>query len=700
MFTGGEASATEKVTLLYVSPNGSDGWSGRLPDSNSARTDGPFATLKRARDVVRELRQNGADSQFTVLVRGGTYRLSEPLTLGPEDSGTESAPFTIKAFGNERPILTGSKPITGFTPVKGQILKAFLRDTSFGPHDLRQVFALGKRQLLARYPDFDPHDPVGGGYLYAEDSVDKGSRTSFKFREGAVPDWADYKDAEVVVYPGPNYWNDTISVAAIDRHRRIITLAKNASYPIMKGNRFFFQNILEALDSPGQWCFDRRQRALYYWPISQEAQESVSVPVVESIVRIGSKNYFGRDVAAPAYVRIEGLTMEDCEKSAVVVRGAENIVIGRCTILNAGENGIEIQDGDHNAAVGNDIYDVGGMGIKISGGDRRTLTAACHRAENNFIHHIGVFEKTSSAIYCEGVGNVVSHNLIRSVPRVGIWFDGNDHLIEYNHVHDTNQETQDSGSILSCARDWTKRGNVIRFNYVHDSGGYGRESAQEPWQRPFETYGIYLDDWTSGTEVFGNVVTHTKNGGIFIHGGRDNVVENNIIFEGGQAQMVYSSIPPTAEQLPGMFAMVKRMGSEKYPLLADITNLREGTKMSGNRFLRNIVSYGAKESLLYDIHGDMDFTSTVSDYNIIDHSRSPLLIPYLGGAGDLQWKEWRDRGLDKNSIIAASLFDLSKPGIFQFAPHSLPPGAGFQRIPLESIGPYQDSMRASWPLPE
>ncbi|HRR67609.1 MAG TPA: hypothetical protein P5063_08195, partial [Methanomassiliicoccales archaeon] len=38
---------------VFVSPQGNDRWSGRLAAPNRSRTDGPFATLERARDAVR-----------------------------------------------------------------------------------------------------------------------------------------------------------------------------------------------------------------------------------------------------------------------------------------------------------------------------------------------------------------------------------------------------------------------------------------------------------------------------------------------------------------------------------------------------------------------------------------------------------------------------------------------------------------------
>ena len=52
---------------LYVSPGGNDAWSGRLSDPNSAGTDGPLATVQKARDLLRAiLAQRGAGASASI----------------------------------------------------------------------------------------------------------------------------------------------------------------------------------------------------------------------------------------------------------------------------------------------------------------------------------------------------------------------------------------------------------------------------------------------------------------------------------------------------------------------------------------------------------------------------------------------------------------------------------------------------------
>ena len=54
---------------------------------------------------------------------------------------------------------------------------------------------------------------------------------------------------------------------------------------------------------------------------------------------------------------------------------------------------------------------------------------------------------------------------------MAIVFGGNEHLIEFNEIHDVCHESNDAGAIYG-GRDWTMRGTVIRYNYFHDISGF------------------------------------------------------------------------------------------------------------------------------------------------------------------------------------------------------------------------------------
>ena len=148
-------AAAPEAALLYVATNGNDAWSGRLPAPNAAKTDGPFATIPRARDAIRELKRPGKlASPVTVQVRGGTYRIAKPISFTPADSGSPDQPVRYVAYPGEEPVLCGGREITGWRPHKRGIYVADARD-------LDVIYALqGRDVALAERPcakDSHPH---------------------------------------------------------------------------------------------------------------------------------------------------------------------------------------------------------------------------------------------------------------------------------------------------------------------------------------------------------------------------------------------------------------------------------------------------------------------------------------------------------------------------------------------------------------
>lgn len=703
------ASAAEKhdqshpTVVLYVSPDGNDAWSGLHAAPVASGKDGPFASLTKARDAIRELKRRGSKAAFTVLVRGGTYRLRDTLVFGPQDTGTASTPTIFKAYGSERPVISGAVTVKDLKRHSGNIYSASLAETGLST-TIRQLFIDGERQTPARYPNFDASNPHGGGFLLVTGRGKEGGKRSFRFDGSAVRSWQNIQDAEVFIYPGPNYTSNTLKIAQIDRSTGTIELLQDASYPITVGNRFYLQNVFEELDAPGEWYFNRQSGRLFIWAPSGRPAGQIEVPVIETLIAFRARLFRGKPVGMPEHIRFEGFTFQYSNGTAILISGAHNIAVVKSVVRNTGGHGIEISDGVLNRVVGNDIFDVGYDGIRISGGDRETFSPGRNLAENNHIHHVGKLVKTGSGIEVRGVGNTVAHNLVHDTPRVGIWFEGNDHVIEFNHVHHVNQDTQDSGIIYAGQIDWTKRGTVVRHNYLHHSGGIGWDAAKKVWRSPYETYGIYLDDWTSGTHVYGNIIAHTQTGAVMIHGGRDNQVENNIIIEGGRlGQIVFSAWPPsdpTAQRwLPKMYAKVKAESSARYPLLATITDLQTGSAMAGNKLLRNIIVFSGGESILFGIYKGIDLASTVSDFNFIHHG-GPLLVPFTKKPAAQQWLAWQKMGFDRNSVQADPRFVNEAVRDYRLSPDSPALKLGFRQIPVEKIGPYQDAMRASWPLKE
>ena len=116
---------------IYVTPNGNDGWTGQSELPNSERSDGPVATLSRARDIIREWKSTGPLAESVrVIVADGVYPLTQPFELTPQDSGTESCPISYESGQSASPVISGGRTITGFRPAADGIWQAEVPDVA------------------------------------------------------------------------------------------------------------------------------------------------------------------------------------------------------------------------------------------------------------------------------------------------------------------------------------------------------------------------------------------------------------------------------------------------------------------------------------------------------------------------------------------------------------------------------------------
>ena len=659
---------------FYVSTQGNDAWSGRLPAPNPGRTDGPWATLEHARDEIRKGRgSNTIKGPVTVHVRAGWYFLTNTFKLGPEDSGSESAPVTYRGYGQERPVLLGGRVITNFTVWKGSILQADVGRQGYRGVAFRQLIFDGQRQHLARYPNFDPENPYGGGFAYADgkpvpmyQDVPGESRRQFQYRQQDARQWAHPEQGEVFVFARYNWWNNILRIASIDRATRTVTLAGDASYPIRPGDRYYFRNLFEELDSPGEWYLDTSTWTLYFWPPKPIAGRVVCAPTTRTILELG---------AGVAHVTFQGFVFECSEGSAIVLKNTTNCLIAGNIIRNVGDYsgaGVTVNGGRDNGVVGNDIYETGSHGVTLGGGDRKTLAPARNYAENNYIHHFGVFYKQGVGVSLDGVGQRVAHNLIHDGPRMGIMFGGNLHTIEFNEIRHVNLETEDTGAVYTGGRDWiTSRGTVIRYNYFHDILGYGQENGK--WVSPFFAWGVYLDDNAGGLDVIGNIIVRCSRAGVHLHNGRDNHIINNIIVDNGRQQIECNGWTPKHRFWSNHLAtMIKGYESvadqpawramrhmEIHPTNAV---LPDGTIMANNVFARNIICYRGTNAGLFQFR-NFSFKANKSDSNIVWHYGLPLKTGQFQAGRDIT-----------SNLLPNAGFEESTPG-------SLPKGWWWQSRP-------------------
>ena len=718
------------ATMLFVSPNGNDAWSGRTATRVADGSDGPFATLTKARDELRRLKASGLlKDGATVFVRGGTYELHETLTFGPEDSGTAQSPVVYRAYESEKPVLVGARRITGFKPWKGKILRADLTGSPFERVAFRQLFFRGERMQMARYPNVDDSDPHFGAWTHVLAVDGPGVRDHFTCTDDVIKDWTKVTQAEVCIHPSYGWAWNIVPIKAANVEENRIALARNVSYELRIGDRYFVRNLLEELDAPSEWYLDRDSSTLYFQPPDGSGQgnditDDVWAPVIRTVVAMKDASY----------VTLRGFTIEACDGDAVQIRDCEGCTISRSVIRNCGAWGVSVRGGHHSGASGNDIYATGSGGISLDGGDLKTLERGDNFATNNYIHHIAEFQRTyNTGVNVRGVGNTASHNLIHDCYHQGILMGGCDNTAEYNIVHHTNLGSEDTGGLYMSSRNYLSRGNVIRHNIFHHVGGFGKANSWTPAQNgrvkfeyPHFTWGVYLDAPETGVLVYGNLFYSVPVCAMFNHSGKDNTWENNIVVD---CPGFRASVWGRGELFETSWNHVRKAKKEgywnryleRYPELRryDENEPRANT-MFNCKFARNIVYYtetGGKwmrernksawenGQLVWTYRGHRDdFPEFAFDHNCvwapegIDAKFELTLTPEARKL--LSWKDWKATGKDEHSIFADPLFVDPANRDYRLRPESPALKLGFKQIPFDKIGPYKDDLRASWPIVE
>jgi hypothetical protein len=379
-----------------------------------------------------------------------------------------------------------------------------------------ELFFGGRPMTLARWPNEGDWERIAG-YPTNSATRDSGDQAIGRLEEGFFYQgdrplrWSGQDDIWVHGYWAYDWANSFERVASIDTGKRWLkTAPPHGFYGFQKNQRFYFLNVPEELDQPGEWYLDRATGTVYFWPPGPLGSNEVLFSLLDQpLVRM--TNATG--------VTVRGIQLEAARGNAIeIVGGASNRVSGS-RIRNLGNWAVRVTGGTNHAVVSCDILDTGDGGVSLSGGDRQTLTAGGHSVENCHFQRQGRWSKCYvPAVTMEGVGLRAAHNLIHDQPHCAILFWGNDHLIEFNDIHHVALETGDVGAIYT-GRDYTFRGNRIRHNFIHETGGVGMGSM-----------GVYMDDCVSGTEVFGNVF-YKAHWAMFIGGGRDHQVVNNLFVD-------------------------------------------------------------------------------------------------------------------------------------------------------------------------
>ena len=656
----------------FVSPAGDD--------ANPGALEKPFATLQRAQQAARQ--KHGA-----VFLRGGTFYLPETLVLTAEDSGTKDAPMIFQNYKNETPVISGGVRLENldWQPLTNGIYQAQV------PVGLQteEIFVNGERQILARYPNFDPKAQYFDGFAPDAISPERTAR------------WADPTGGYYHAMH-PALWGDfTWRITGKDTNNRVKLEGgwqNNRGAAAHKSIRFV-ENIFEELDAPGEWFLNSKTHTLYFYP---PAGLDLKTAVVEPTRLRTLIEFHGDETNAVKWITLRGLVFRQAARTvmdtreplvrsdwaiyrggAIFFNGAEDCALEDSFIDQVGGNALFVNNYNRRVTIrGTQIAKAGASGICFVG-DPQTARSPLfnyyqtHKLEeidrtpgpksNNYpadcvvddclIHLTGRVEKQTAGVEIDLAQNIaVRHCSIYDMPRAGINIgDGcwGGHVIEFCDIFDTVKETGDHGSFNSWGRDRFWLPNIGEVNaWVKLAPELPLLDVVKPivlannrW-RCDHGWDIDLDDGSSNYIITNNLCLH---GGIKNREGFKRVVENNIMVDNGFHPHVWYA-------------------------------------ESGDIFRRNIIWIEYRPVNMHRPPWGTDM-----DFNLVQNYGATTSVP----ATQLQ----QQSGRDEHSIVADAQFIDPAHGDYRVKNGSPAQTLGFVNFPMDQFGVQKPELKTIAPGP-
>lgn len=471
----------------YVSTSGSD-----LANGTSRAT--AWKTLNKVNSSVFVAGDN------ILFQRGGTWE----GTLNVTYSGNSTNRITYGAYGTgSNPKIYGSEIITGWTLHSGNIYKA-----TFG--NITQLFVNGVRQKAARYPN------SGVFKITSVNSTTQFTSTSLSNSINYVgAKWVGRTNAWVMVTK-----NVTLSSG------NTLTLNSSPTEALNINEGFFLTNKLEFLDSPGEWYSDGT--TVYLRTIKGDSPANYTVR--------GTTTSAGLSTSDKDYVTVKNIDFLHHKIGVTTISGSNNILLLSNKFIGVEGKGVNITYVCNNWVIDGNTF----SGMNHYGIFGYTSNSVI---KNNIFKDISLFDNlgvsgmgqgitlesvSGKAVHIEGNTNTMAYNFVQDIGYSGLAFFGANNIIEYNFLINTCLVKDDGGAIYTYGSDATNpinTGSIIRYNIIENvpGGSIGMPTTT------VASHGVYLDNYTGSVTVSNNIIKHCSSSCVFLHQGKQNIVENNIL---------------------------------------------------------------------------------------------------------------------------------------------------------------------------
>lgn len=511
----------ENTAVYYVRP-GEEGGTGTVAD--------PFGSLAEAQSAIEGDCESGVVPEgygIDLVLFGGDYYQDSTLVISSERLGGRALRY-IAASGENARIVGGKVLDSSKFGAADEYAVSTVKDKAAAEailtYDLSAegcdytssgfaVYEDGKRAVEARYPNTDVGFIVGFREVALVDQL-----YTFSDPDGVVGTW---KSPVGVKVEGRFQVDWSQDQGVIERYEDGVVYMSTATAPSGTGT-YYFSNVLDELDVPGEYYVDRETGKLYIYPTDTSANTRIVVPTCEgSLVSILGDG-----------ITLEGITVEVGLGDGITVQGDGNSV-KNCVIRCFRGIGID-GHGDDTYIYNNELCELGKGGVNLAGGDGKTMRYSGNTIDNNSVHDYAQVDTVYNAgISADGYGCEVTHNEIFNAPHNAINYTAAGMIMEYNYIHDVCRAGNDAGAIYDGGWGSTAvfRNNIVKdIVNVYKVQNPNDEDDYRPLGYP---NGYYSDDGGSEKTVDSNIFINIGGNALGFGGGRDNTLTNNIIIRGG-----------------------------------------------------------------------------------------------------------------------------------------------------------------------
>ncbi len=444
MLLAGGVTVAAAPTEIHVAPQGSDQATGTVA--------APVASLRRAVEISRQMRADTPAEEIVVVLHGGVHRLTETLVLGLADTPATGGSLSFVGRKGERAIVSGGAPIRDWQRVPAGEEPEGTPGSARGRLWVAPFPEVLGSRFHALYDGLQAL-PRARSSVYVARSQHRGlltrleQRDVIEFPAGALKAWSNLEDIEVLSRPNHHWLVNYLALESVDETTLTARTTVPATYT--PTGQFWVENVMEALDEPGEWVVKSATRRIYLWPRGDTPGDNIVAPAVTTLVRVeGREDYWG-DADKPAGgVRFENLTfahtdrdvwtpadaglqhdwaMFDKDDACVRFRVAENCEVRDCTFEAAAGHGVRADLYARNIRVsGNTFRQLGASGVLLCGyGPGTKDVNGGHEIVDNEFHDLGTLWWHSPAVFLwQSGGNLVANNYIHDLPYNGIVLSG------------------------------------------------------------------------------------------------------------------------------------------------------------------------------------------------------------------------------------------------------------------------------------